>query len=140
MLDLFAGTGALGLEALSRGAGAAVFVENERDSLVALRGNIDALGAGARAVLIAADAEGPGLAAAAGRGPFSLLLVDPPYRMEAATVASLIERLDEAGAIAPGAFIASEHAVTSEPVAPKGSGIVRTYVYGLTAVTLMTRP
>ncbi|MDO8916019.1 MAG: RsmD family RNA methyltransferase, partial [Coriobacteriia bacterium] len=56
VLDLFAGTGALGLEALSRGASSAVFVENDRAALVALRRNIETLGAGPRAVVVPGDA------------------------------------------------------------------------------------
>ena len=55
VLDVFAGTGALGLEALSRGAGTAVFMERERGALAALRANIAACGAGARAMVVAGD-------------------------------------------------------------------------------------
>jgi 16S rRNA (guanine966-N2)-methyltransferase len=139
VLDLFAGTGALGLEALSRGAGRAVFVENDRDALAALRRNIAALDAAERSFVIVADAHGAGLAASKGRGPFSLLLIDPPYRMEQAAVASLVEQLEESGSVEAGAFVVSEHASASEPVAPKGFEIVRVYVDGDTAVTLMTR-
>jgi 16S rRNA (guanine966-N2)-methyltransferase len=139
VLDLFAGTGALGLEALSRGASSAVFVENDRAALVALRHNIETLGAGPRAVVIPGDAGAAGLAAVRGRGPFSLLLIDPPYRMETATVASIVGSLDTDGALSPDAFVTSEHARASEPVAPQGFVIVRTYLYGSTGVTFMTR-
>lgn len=140
VLDLFAGTGALGLEALSRGAESGVFVETDRDALAALRRNIQALGAEDAAVVIAGDAQGGGLAAARRRGPFSLLLIDPPYRMEQAAVAELIEQLDRAGAIAPRAIVAIEHHAAAGPVAPQGFDIERTYVYGDTAVTLLTGP
>jgi 16S rRNA (guanine966-N2)-methyltransferase len=139
VLDLFAGTGALGLEALSRGAASAVFVECDRDALSSLRANIDALGATQRCVVVPGDALGAGLAAARARGPFALLLVDPPYRMESASVAAAVEELDGAGAVEANAFLAIEHATTSEAIAPHGFEIVRTYMYGDTSVTLTTR-
>jgi 16S rRNA (guanine966-N2)-methyltransferase len=139
VLDLFAGTGALGLEALSRGAASAVFVECDRDALSSLRANIDALGATQRCVVVPGDALGAGLAAARARGPFALLLVDPPYRMESASVAAAVEELDGAGAVEADAFLAIEHATTSEAIAPHGFEIVRTYMYGDTSVTLTTR-
>ena len=63
VLDAFAGTGALGLEALSRGASAAVFIENGREGLVALRRNVALLGEEDRAHLIAGDATRPPRAA-----------------------------------------------------------------------------
>ena len=74
VLDLFAGTGALGLEALSRGAGSAEFIENDPAALTALRANIAACGAGARARVIAGDATRmrPGAAAC-------IVFLDPPY-------------------------------------------------------------
>jgi len=77
VLDLFAGSGALGLEALSRGAEHATFVENGAPALRALRANLDALGAGARASVVRTDAVryAEGLAA----GAFDLAFADPPY-------------------------------------------------------------
>src|SRR6516164_1773455 len=74
VLDAFAGTGALGLEALSRGAGHATFVEQDREALVALRANIAACRAQDRSTVIA------GNALAIGPGPgFGLVFLDPPY-------------------------------------------------------------
>lgn len=80
VLDLFAGSGALGLEALSRGAGSCVFVEHDRGALAVLRANIAGcpLGAGI-AVVQARDACSP-LRLPAGTGPVDLVLADPPYR------------------------------------------------------------
>jgi 16S rRNA (guanine966-N2)-methyltransferase len=77
VLDLFAGSGALGLEALSRGAAEVVFVERARNALVTLRANIELLGAGKECRVVAGDAM-----AFAGRlaeGEFDLVLADPPY-------------------------------------------------------------
>ncbi len=77
VLDLFAGTGALGLEALSRGAASAALVERDRTACAGLRASIDRLGAGDTAGLIQADA----LAWLNGttEGPFDIVFVDPPF-------------------------------------------------------------
>lgn len=85
VLDLFAGSGALGLEALSRGAAEAVFVERSRSAIRALEANVEALGAGDRARVVQADAmrylERVGRIPAEGASPqpFDLALADPPY-------------------------------------------------------------
>src|SRR3954462_3100450 len=76
VLDAFAGTGALGLEALSRGAGAAVFIENGREALTALRQNIAALGEEDRAHIVSGEAPRPPRAALV----CSIAFLDPPYR------------------------------------------------------------
>src|SRR5207253_1584702 len=75
VLDAFAGTGALGLEALSRGASAAAFMESEREGLAALRRNVAALDAGDRAEIIAGDATRPPRALFA----CTVAFLDPPY-------------------------------------------------------------
>ncbi len=77
VLDLFAGTGALGLEALSRGATEAVFVERARSALRLLEQNIEALGAGTQARIVRADAVR--YLERAGEERFDLALADPPY-------------------------------------------------------------
>jgi 16S rRNA (guanine(966)-N(2))-methyltransferase RsmD len=83
VLDLFAGTGALGIEALSRGAASAVFVEHDRLALTALRGNLAALGlhpaADASAEVRSQDAFAALAGAAAGGERFDLVFLDPPY-------------------------------------------------------------
>ncbi|MFT9160275.1 MAG: RsmD family RNA methyltransferase, partial [Acetobacter sp.] len=85
VLDAFAGTGALGLEALSRGAGHATFFETDRAALAALRANIRACGWENRCTVIARDVTAPPRIKAdqtpAGPVPASLVFVDPPYRM-----------------------------------------------------------
>ncbi|MXY77482.1 MAG: 16S rRNA (guanine(966)-N(2))-methyltransferase RsmD [Acidimicrobiia bacterium] len=84
VLDLYAGTGSLGLEALSRGAATAVFVERDRAALRALRANIGALGLGGEVV---AGRVGDYLTSATARHPngpparFTLVFVDPPYEL-----------------------------------------------------------
>lgn len=78
VLDLFAGSGALGIEALSRGAASAVFVENDRLALAVLRENLDSLGLAGRAKVVPADAS----VFLARAEPYDLLLLDPPYSFD----------------------------------------------------------
>jgi len=82
VLDLYAGTGALGLEALSRGAPAAVFVEREHAPLVALRRNIKELGFEGRATVVGADVRNGLRRVAASGEHFSWVFLDPPYVKE----------------------------------------------------------
>lgn len=77
--DLFAGSGSLGLEALSRGAASCCFVESDRGALVSLKRNLEALEAGPSAIIAAHDAWVYGVASN-GRKPFDLIFLDPPYR------------------------------------------------------------
>lgn len=77
-VDLFAGSGALGLEALSRGAASVVFVERDRAALTALRSNIDTLGFGDRSTVVDADA----MRWIATAGHHEVVLADPPYDFE----------------------------------------------------------
>ena len=101
VLDAFAGTGALGLEALSRGASSAVFIEQNRGALAALRSNIATCDAGKRARVLVADALRPPPGRQAG-----LVFLDPPYGqglVERATAA-----LTQAGWIGPGTLLVAE--------------------------------
>ena len=77
VLDLYAGSGALGLEALSRGAGPATFVESARPALAAIRANLDAVGE--EAEVVASDVLKWLRAAAGGEAAFDLVFCDPPY-------------------------------------------------------------
>jgi 16S rRNA (guanine966-N2)-methyltransferase len=91
VLDLFAGSGALGLEALSRGAAAVTFVERAPPALRALRANLDALGADAD--VVRADALKWLSAASAGARQYDLVFLDPPYRQAEVLGATLSELL-----------------------------------------------
>jgi 16S rRNA (guanine966-N2)-methyltransferase len=114
VLDAFAGTGALGLEALSRGAAQASFIERDRAALAALRANIATCREEERARVIAGDATRPPRAAA----PCSLVFLDPPYGQ--GLVPRAIAALDAAGWIAPGAIIVAETGREEEAPAPPG--------------------
>jgi 16S rRNA (guanine966-N2)-methyltransferase len=127
VLDLFAGSGALGLEALSRGAAEATFVELSPPSLEALRANIEALGVGERVTVHRADALrfAEGLPA----GAFDLAFADPPYTADAAErVVALFRRHPFAR------ILSVEH-----PAARQVEGD-ETRRYGDTAVTFCRAP
>jgi 16S rRNA (guanine966-N2)-methyltransferase len=100
--DLFAGTGALGLEALSRGAAFCTFVEKDRDALDILKRNIDTLGAAERADIRAQSVEH----ATPPRRACDLILMDPPYRSGLAEHA--LERISDPSWLAPGGWISVE--------------------------------
>ena len=100
--DLFAGTGALGLEALSRGAAHATFIETDRAALAALKANIAKLGAGDRTDVLARGADAPGTAIL----PYDLVLLDPPYGKGLGERA--LAALRQGGWLAPGAWISVE--------------------------------
>ena len=99
--DLFAGSGALGLEALSRGAGHCTFAEQDGAALDALRTNIAKLGAKSAEVRA-----GSVMALPVAREPYDLILLDPPYASGAGVVA--LDRLSRLGWFAPGALISVE--------------------------------
>jgi 16S rRNA (guanine966-N2)-methyltransferase len=129
VLDLFAGTGALGIEALSRGAGHATFVENDRVALSSLRENLAALKLSERAAISAADA----LHAFDSRPEFDLVFVDPPYGEETGRAALALA----AGSVSAGGIIALESsAKDAELEAPSGFVIWKSRRYGGTRVTL----
>ncbi|HVZ75525.1 MAG TPA: 16S rRNA (guanine(966)-N(2))-methyltransferase RsmD [Polyangia bacterium] len=112
VLDLYAGTGALGLEALSRGAAHAVFVEREHAPLVALRRNIKELGFEDRASIVPADVC-TALRRLAGKAKrFSWIFLDPPYVKETTGV---LAELSGSGLLAPCAVVILEHDRRNRP-------------------------
>ena len=132
VLDLFAGTGALGLEALSRGARSAVLVERSRPAGRVLAANVDVVACpGAQVVL--RDARQ--LAAVPASTPATLVLVDPPYDWASAAIRGLLEELRAAGWIADGAVVVVERAAKdAESPLPVGWEEDRRRTYGDTAL------
>jgi 16S rRNA (guanine966-N2)-methyltransferase len=129
VLDLFAGSGALGLEALSRGAASCTFVEQDSAALDCLRINIAKLGAkGADVRAQSVMALGPAPAA------YDLILLDPPYESGAGIVA--LERLLRLGWIAPGA-LASVETTKKEVVTVEGFELDVERVHGKAKLTLL---
>lgn len=129
VLDLFAGTGALGIEALSRGAAHATFVEKDRFALEALRANLAATRFTEQATVIARDAES--LDEQALGAPFDLVFADPPYVLVPKSKA--LARL--ASLLAPGGLAVVEFDSDAPPALPQGLVAADERRYGSTSVT-----
>lgn len=136
VLDAFAGSGALALEALSRGASHAVLLESDRGARAVAEENVRALAAESRARVVAGDAFAAAERGGPPGGPFGLLFADPPYRIEPARVRRLLEALTSSGMLEGDAVVAYEHASDAVPSWPDGFEDVRTRRYGSTAVSI----
>jgi 16S rRNA (guanine966-N2)-methyltransferase len=140
VLDLFAGTGALGLEALSRGAASAVLVDSDRDAIGSVAQNIAELGLGERARTLQLDLLGPPATVAAslrrlGPGAFGLCFIDPPYAVtpEAALLLADLARDEVLGA---GATVVLEHGKRAKFERPACFRELAIYRYGDSQVAL----
>lgn len=130
VLDLFAGSGALGLEALSRGAAHCLFAEQDRKALDTLDANIARLGAKPRCTVRA----GSVLALGAPSKPYDLILMDPPYASGAGAVA--LDKLGRLGWFSPSAWISIETG-KGEVVEVKGYEIDTLRTAGKAQITLL---
>lgn len=133
VLDLYAGTGALGVEALSRGAARADFVE--RDVAVArlLRANLAALGVADRGRVVVADLDRGDLPAEL-RGPWNLVFLDPPYAGPGGAL--WLERLPRLEWPVDGGLVIYEHRSGTEALPPPGLALAVERAYGDTAVSI----
>jgi 16S rRNA (guanine966-N2)-methyltransferase len=104
ILDLFAGSGSLGLEALSRGAAAVTFVDSSRDSLALLRKNVTALGIDSQCTVYQADVF---WYLKNIRTKYDIAFVDPPYKLE--IIGKLPRAIHESGVLNPGGYVVMEH-------------------------------
>lgn len=129
VIDLFAGTGALGLEALSRGASFCLFVEETAEARGLIRRNVEALGLTGATKIFRRDATrlGPG----SGHGGFGLAFLDPPYgkKLAEAALAALAD-----GWLTPGAVIVVEEAAGTQLELPAGYALLDQRNYGGTEV------
>ena len=133
VLDLFAGTGALGLEALSRGAARVAFVDDGTAARALLRTNIEKMQAMGTTDVWRRDATRMG----PNRGPgYSLVFLDPPYGKGLGEAA--LASLAEGGWLAPGALVVWEEGAA--PVPPEGFTLLDRRRYGDTTVTLLKAP
>jgi len=137
VLDLFAGTGAFGLEALSRGAVHATFIDSARAAVAAIRNNLRALGVADRATVVAGDAV-VHAARHAPAAPWRLVFVDPPYRSDLAARAVTALPPDH---LAPDAVVVIEHDRHNVPPDQVGS-LLRTDQrrYGDTLISFFAAP
>ncbi|MGE0408118.1 MAG: 16S rRNA (guanine(966)-N(2))-methyltransferase RsmD [Amphiplicatus sp.] len=115
VIDLFAGSGALGLEAMSRGAAWCLFVETDAAARGAIRDNIEALGLFGRTRLHRRSATALGVKPAGVGPPFGLAFLDPPYRRALAGPA--LDALRAGGWLAPGALVIVEQAADEAALA-----------------------
>ncbi|MEM8936118.1 MAG: 16S rRNA (guanine(966)-N(2))-methyltransferase RsmD [Pseudomonadota bacterium] len=134
VIDLFAGSGALGLEAMSRGAAYCLFVETDAGSRGAIRDNIEALGLYGATRLHRRSAASLGNRPANIAEPFSLAFLDPPYR--AGLAAPALDGLVNGGWLIRDALIVLEHAADEETPAPALLTIEDRRSYGAAAVAL----
>jgi 16S rRNA (guanine966-N2)-methyltransferase len=126
VLDVFAGTGAFGLEALSRGAAHATFVEYDRAALAVLTANIAACEANNRATVLPIDA----LAIPPG-DPADLIFLDPPYRQD--LVSRAVARLIAVQRIAPRALLIAE---TARDELPPATDVLAERIYGAARISI----
>jgi 16S rRNA (guanine966-N2)-methyltransferase len=125
VLDLFAGTGALGIEAISRGAAFALFVDNGTEARALLRNNVEALGLGGVTKVFRRDATNLGPAHPV--EPFSLAFLDPPYGKRLADKA--LVSLRDGGWLTVGALVVVEEAKAAAFAAPDGFEELERRVY-----------
>lgn len=133
-IDLFAGTGALGVEALSRGARFCLFVDDDTDSRALVRQNVEALGLTGISKIWRRDAAELGPMNTGSGGPFDLAFLDPPYRKGLADAA--LKSLRDGGWLAPGALLVVETAI-DETLAADGYEKLDERDYGETRVIFL---
>ncbi len=132
VLDLYAGTGAMGLEALSRGAGHARFVESDRRAAATLRHNVGTVGVRGAEITVGT------VAAVLASGPelgYDLVLADPPYALTDGALAAALDGLDRHGWLRGGALLVIERSArAAAPTWQKGVAAVTERRYGDTCV------
>ncbi len=144
-LDLFSGSGAVGVEALSRGARVAVFVEKEREALAAIERNIDRLGLAGRAKALAGDAtcDPAWIVHRSGIERFDVIFMGPPYKDREGRPISLgnlaLSALAASTLLAPGAIAVLQHHLRDAVSAPAGLMLFREEKYGDTLLSFFKR-
>jgi len=138
VLDLYAGTGALGLEALSRGAGSLVCVERAPQCLAALRANVERLGAGAAVEVISGDASRALRRLARSGARFDLVFLDPPYASD--ELERALAGLREHGLLRPGALVVIERSRRHSLPDGHGLEVLDERRHGDTLVTRLVAP
>jgi 16S rRNA (guanine(966)-N(2))-methyltransferase RsmD len=136
VLDLFAGSGAGGIEALSRGAERAVFVERDATAVAAIKENLARARLAERSTIVRGEALAYLSRQAVDDGPFDLVLIDPPYADTAALESALTRLGEPPGLIASDAWVVAKHFWRNPP--PPTAGLlasVRSRRFGETALT-----
>lgn len=136
VVDLFAGTGALGIEALSHGAAFALLIDDAAESRALIRTNVEALGLTGATKIWRRDATKLGPMVAGSGGPFELAFLDPPYRQ--GLVAPALAALKAGGWLAPNALVVAETAEDEDVPPTDGFTLADERVYGDTRVWFLT--
>jgi len=139
VLDLYAGSGALAIEALSRGADRAVLVETAQDAVTAIEANLEATGFTERARVVTGPVVTFLRRPPPADAPFDLAFLDPPYEMPADEIAEALTQLVRPGWLVSDATIVQERGTAREhPALPPGWAITWQRAYGDTLVTVAT--
>jgi 16S rRNA (guanine966-N2)-methyltransferase len=136
VLDLFAGTGALGIEAISRGAAFALLIDDGTEARALIRQNVDALGLGQVTRVFRRDATKLGMAHPV--EPFGLVFLDPPYSQGLAVPA--LASLRDGGWLLPDALVVVEEAADAALAAPSGYDELERRTYDDTVVVFLRAP
>lgn len=140
VLDAFAGSGALGFELLSRGAAYVTFVDKDRKTADLIRKNARTLGAGAQeARIVCGDALCLSARKTLPGGPFDIVLLDPPYAVEAQRIAEFLVNVDGADALTPRALVVYEHHDKAPGMSVGGVDLIKSKRYGIARVDLMIK-
>jgi 16S rRNA (guanine966-N2)-methyltransferase len=135
VLDLYAGTGALALEALSRGAARAILVESSREALAAARDNVASLGLGDLARVLAADVR-DAVRRLEGEAPFDLVLADPPWALvDTGEALRVLADLARSPLLAADSLVVLEHSSRTPPPEVEGLSNQQARRYGDAALT-----
>ncbi len=140
VLDAFAGSGAMGIELLSRGAARCTFVDRDARAAARVRRNLAQVGAEKDAFFVlrgdACQLAERGRIAGA---PFDVVFLDPPYALLADCVSAMLEHLSAHGALRPGATVVYERSAEAQELSVGGLVPVRTKRYGITCVDLLEK-
>lgn len=137
VLDIFAGTGNLGIEALSRGAGYAVFIDSHRDSAQLIQKNLEITGFSSQAKVVVQEAPAALAWLARSEAPFHLIILDPPYHEGLAT--RVLELLGGSPLVDAGTTVVAEFSAKEE--IPRSFGRLQERerrIYGDTALSFLT--
>lgn len=137
VLDLYAGSGAFGIEALSRGAASAVGVDDGRAAQKAIGANVASLGLSGRYTMVGGSVE-RSLSRISSLGPYDLVYLDPPYALSEDRALAVLTELHRVRALSKGAVVGYEHQRRVEPTWPEGFDHLRTKRYGYTSVSYAT--
>ena len=140
VLDIFAGSGSLGIESLSRGAASVTFVDSSREAANVMRSNLATLGLSDRARILVIDVKRALHELSASREQFDLAFVDAPYKNDVS--ANVLDALAELNLLAPGAFVVVEQSrrAPGPPPAPAGIEQVNVPIIGDHRIAFYRRP